>query len=163
MDERMQKGKKTYGWIALLFVMGQLAFSLVSCSDFHTSDNGRLDGRWQLTQTDTLANGRSEAMRARMIFWSVQSRLLKMEDLHDLNVNRCHVGIFFHFEQKDGRLRVYEPVADHREISDSIVTSVETLRFYGLEHLDETFNILQLEDSRMTLENKSLRMYFRKY
>ena len=58
---------------------------------------------------------------------------------------------------------MYEPVADHREISDSIVTSVETLRFYGLEHLDETFNILQLEDSRMTLENKSLRMYFRKY
>ena len=138
-------------------------FLLFSCSDFHTSDNGKLDGRWQLTQTDTLKNGRSEDMRGRMIFWSVQSRLLKMEDLHDINVNKCHVGIFFHFEQKDDQLRVYEPVADHREISDSIVTSVETVAFYGLNHLEETFKVLQLEDTRMTLENDRLRLYFRKY
>lgn len=147
--------------------MKRLAYLLLgvmmtgACSDFHTSDNGNLDGFWQLTQTDTLANGRSEDMRQRMLFWSVQADLLKMQDLHTLTAP--YVGIYFHFELKDGMLRVYDPVADVRSISDSIVTDVKTVGFYGLNSLDEKFRVLQLEGTRMTLESETLRMYFRKY
>ncbi len=54
-------------------------------------------------------------------------------------------------------------MVDDRTISDSIVTDVRTVEFYGLNSLDETFRVLQLEETRMTLENESLRMYFRKY
>lgn len=140
--------------IAMLMVMA-------ACSDFHASDNGKLDGFWQLTQADTLANGRSEDMRPKQIFWSVQANLLKMEDLHAML--NTYPGIFFHFEMKDGKLRVYDPVLDNREESDSIITSVETLRFYGLGSLDETFAVLQLEETKMMLENERLRLYFRKY
>ena len=147
--------KKTY------FILAAAFSAITACSDFHTSDNGKLDGRWQLTQADTLANGHSADLRPNKIFWSVQSRLLKMEELHALQGN--YPGIFFHFDMKDNQLHVYNPVADNREISDSLITSVETVRFYGLEHLDETFKILQLESGRMTLENGFLRMYFRKY
>lgn len=144
--------------LAYLFLAGALTGA---CSDFNTSGNGDLDGFWQLTQTDTLANGRSEDMRPRMLFWSVQAGLLKMQDLH--TQKDAYLGIFFHFELKDDRLRVYDPVVDDRTISDSIVTDVRTVEFYGLNSLDETFRVLQLEETRMTLENESLRMYFRKY
>lgn len=144
--------------LAYLFLAGTLTGA---CSDFNTSGNGDLDGFWQLTQTDTLANGRSEDMRPRMLFWSVQAGLLKMQDLH--TQKDAYLGIFFHFELKDDRLRVYDPVVDDRTISDSIVTDVRTVEFYGLNSLDETFRVLQLEETRMTLENESLRMYFRKY
>lgn len=144
--------------LAYLFLAGALTGA---CSDFNTSGNGDLDGFWQLTQTDTLANGRSEDMRPRMLFWSVQAGLLKMQDLH--TQKDAYLGIFFHFELKNDRLRVYDPVVDDRTISDSIVTDVRTVEFYGLNSLDETFRVLQLEETRMTLENESLRMYFRKY
>ena len=74
-----------------------------------------------------------------------------------------YVPIYFRFELKEDKLRVYEPVADRRIVSDSIVTDVETVRFYGLNSLDETFHVLQLEETKMTLENERLRLYFRKY
>jgi len=143
----------------LYIIVGILSFT--ACVEFHTSDNGVLDGFWQLTQIDTLANGRSTDMRARKIFWAVQADLLRMEDQHS-DFDKYH-SIYFYFELKDNSLRVYHPVVDRREISDSIVTSVETVRFYGLNHLDETFKILQLEETKMALENERLRMYFRKY
>jgi len=141
------------------FIVGMML--MVACGDYHTSDNGELDGFWQLMQTDTLSNGHSEDMRQRQIFWSVQADLLRMSDLHALYGE--YVPIYFRFELKGDRLRVYDPVADRRIVSDSIVTDVETVRFYGLNSLDEAFRVLQLEDTKMTLENERLRMYFRKY
>lgn len=134
---------------------------MAACSDFHSSDNGKLDGFWQLTQVDTLTSGRSEDVRPKQIFWSVQANLLKMADLHAM-LDKYH-GIFFRFEMEEARLRVYNPVIDMREAGDSIVTSVETLRFYGLSSLDEVFAVLRLEDTKMILQNEQLRLYFRKY
>ncbi|MCR4601980.1 MAG: lipocalin-like domain-containing protein [Prevotella sp.] len=141
-------------------IFAAAAVLAMSC-ELHTSDNGELDGFWQLVQTDTLTNGRSEDVRPKRIFWSVQADLLRMQDLHD--DFSMYPSIYYYFELKDQTLRVYHPVVDRREISDSLVTSVETVRFYGLNHLDETFKVLQLGDEKMTLENERLRMYFRKY
>ncbi len=142
----------------VLFMM-LAAHSMLSC-DIHTSDNGQMDGFWQLTQTDTLSNGRSEDMRDRKIFWSVQSNLLKMEEL--LERDAYHT-ILYRFEQHGDLLRVYDPIVDRRDISDSIVHDVQTVRHYGLDQLDQTLRIVYLEDSKMALETERLRMYFRKY
>lgn len=132
-----------------------------ACADFHTSENGQLDGFWQLTQIDSLENGHSEDASERMIFWSVQSRLLQMQDLHDMT--HAYLSIFFHFRHEGDLLTVYNPVIDNRLISDSLVTEVRMLSFYGVYNQEETFRILQLDNKRMTLENERLRMYFRKY
>ena len=134
---------------------------LLAGCDIHTSDNGKLDGFWQLTQTDTLGNGRTEDMRNRQIFWSVQADIVRVADLKEVHAE--HVPVFFHFEHKGDQLRLFDPVADKRELSDSIVNSVETVSYYGLGHLDETFRVLLLEETKMTLENERLRMYFRKF
>ena len=133
---------------------------IVGCDDFHTSGNGSLDGFWQLQKTDTLKNGRSGDMRQSRIFWAVQADLLQMQDLNSEN-HRHHV--FFRFELKNGLLRLWDQVYDDRTISDSIVTDVRTVQFYGLSDLEETFKVLRLESSDMTLESEHLRLYFRKY
>lgn len=145
--------------IALFVAAGLTA--LAACDDFQASDNGKLDGFWQLTQVDTLQSGRSEDVAKRMIFWSVQADLLEMKDLHDMT--HAYHGIFFHFSHEGDRLRIYDPVIDNRMISDSIVAEERTLWFYGVYHLEEAFQVLQLEAKKMTLENERLRMYFRKY
>ena len=134
---------------------------VIACSDFHGSDNGNLDGFWQLTQVDTLSSGRLVDARQKMIFWSFQSRLLQMRDLHDM-IHAYHT-ISFRFSREQDSLRLFEPFIDNREISDSIVVNERTLWFYGIYSLDERFKVLQLEESRMTLQSNRLRMYFRKY
>ena len=142
-------------------VMVLLTF--MSACDLHTSNNGDLDGFWQLTSMDTLSTGRSGDMRSQKIFWSVQASLLEMRDLHDVNPGMCHEPILFRFNHEGDRLSLSEPIANNRNISDSIVVDPVTVRFYGLSRLDETFKVLQLDADNMTLQSEFYRMYFRKY
>lgn len=142
-------------------VMVLLTF--MSACDLHTSNNGDLDGFWQLTSMDSLSTGRSGDMRSQKIFWSVQAHLLEMCDLHDVNPGMCHEPILFRFNHEGDRLSLSEPIANNRNISDSIVVNPVTVRFYGLSRLDETFKVLQLDADNMTLQSDYFRMYFRKY
>lgn len=129
-----------------------------ACDKFHTSHNGALDGYWQLTTVDTLANGHSTDMKEKMIFWAVQTDLLEIRDL----TNR-QPHIIFHFKHDGNTLTLIDPVANNRVISDSIVTNPATLYYYGLSHLSETLQVLHLSSSNMTLQSERLRMIFRKY
>lgn len=138
-------------------VLMATAFLFASC-DFHVSDNGDLDGFWQLTDVDTLANGHSGDVRELQVFWSVQADLLEMHDIGDE-----HPRLLFRFKHEGDRLILSSPIANNRSISDSIVTDVNTISFYGLSHLTETLQVLQLTGQKMTLQSERLRMYFRKY
>lgn len=143
------------------WALGWVLFLMMACVDFHASENGSLDGFWQLTQVDSLESGVAENMTQRMIFWSVQSKLLLMQDRHDMT--HAYMGIYFHFKHEGDSLVVYDPTIDNRLISDSVVSEVRMLSFYGVYHLRETFRVLRLESTKMTLENERLRMYFRKF
>jgi len=129
---------------------------LASCDKFHTSDNGKLDGNWQLTQVDTLQSGQSADVRQQLIFWAVQADLLQMRA-------RDHFSVFFRFRHNGQTLTLTDPVADAREISDSIIANPSTIAHFGLSGLTETFHILQLTSSKMTLQSDLLRFHFRKY
>lgn len=132
---------------------------LSACDKFHTSDNGALDGYWQLTTVDTLASGHSADMRDKLIFWAVQTDLLEMRD----RANLQHISVLFRFRHEGNTLTLSEPIANNRIISDSIVTNPATLYGYGLTHLTETLQVLHLSSSSMTLQSEYLRMHFRKY
>lgn len=59
--------KKTFLFLAICLAMTMAA---TSCGDFiETSDNGDLDGYWQLSQVDTLANGVQVDMTSSKVFW----------------------------------------------------------------------------------------------
>lgn len=144
--------------VVLSFIAACCGALFSSCDDFHISDNGDLDGFWQLTYVDTLYNGHSGDVKKLMIFWAVQANLLEIRDL-----TYGHVNVFYRFNHNGNLLTLSNPVADNRAISDSIITDVNTIRYYGLSHLTETLKILRLDSKKMTLESERLRMYFRKY
>jgi hypothetical protein len=135
-----------------------LAVAVLTACDLEHSDNGKLDGNWQLTQLDTLSTGGSADMKESNIFWSVEHHLLECKNLHNIEQN-----VFFRFEHGEGTLRLYHPISDNKFISDSIVTSPVTLRVFGIQHLDETFLIEKLTSSHMMLRNELYRFHFRKY
>ena len=129
---------------------------MTACDKFHMSDNGLLDGNWQLTQVDTLQTGQTADVRQRLIFWAVQTDLLQMR-AHN------HLSVFFRFRYDGSTLTLTDPVADKREISDSIITDVRSVNIFGMSHLAATLQVQQLTGSRMTLQSDSLRLHFRKY
>ncbi len=55
------------------------AIMFAACS-VETSDNGKLDGMWHLTQIDTLATGGTNDKSNEKIYWMFQFNLLHMVD-----------------------------------------------------------------------------------
>jgi hypothetical protein len=148
----------------LLYIIIAASIALVAC-DFETSDNGDLDGYWQLSEMDTLATGRTADMRYSKIVCAVQVRLLEFRRADDINT-----GVMFRFEQRGDSLLLTNPVQNNRNISDSLVNNPATLVHYGMTattgkdgKLEVKFLIEKLNDSRMTLSNKLYRLHFRKY
>lgn len=143
--------------LSRLFILAVL-IAICACDKFHTSDNGALDGFWQLTTVDTLANGHSTDMKDTKIFWAVQTDLLEIRDL-----TGQHINVLFHFNRGPATLTLSNPIDNNRLIFDSLITNPATLYVYGLSHLNETLQVLHLSSSHMTLQSERLRMFFRKY
>lgn len=133
-----------------------LALMLVSC-ELETSGNGDLDGYWHLNRVDTLATGGVCDMSDDMMFWAVQVNLLNTFD------RGGNAGSYmFRFEHKPGSLRLYDPYKDDRMDGDPKVESPEVLSPFGVNALDETFNIESLSGSRMVLSTDKLKLSFNK-
>lgn len=137
-----------------------LTLTMAACH-FEMSDNGDLDGFWQLYSVDTLASGQSADMRQSGIYWAVQLRLLAIE-AKDQNIR-----FLFRFSHEGSTLRLYDPRVDYRpsfgERADTAVTCADSLYFLGLYHLDESLLVEELNSSRLTLRNDSLRLHLRRY
>ena len=142
------------------YILMLLAVGLTASCDFETSNNGNLDGFWQLSQMDSVqvAGGCSVDMKASGVFWSVQHKMLDTR-----NVNIYNSGIIFRFEHTGEKLILSSPVANIRSIGDSLVTDVEAVKPYGLTQLSDTFVVEQLDDTDMRLRNNTLRLHFRRY
>lgn len=128
---------------------------IVSCT-LETSDNGKLDGFWQLRQLDSLPGNVATDMHDADIYWSVQRHLLEVKRID-------YYGIFFRFNQSEDSLVIYDPYMDMRDSSDIKLTDPSYLSPIGLEGLADTFAIKVLTSDKMILESKSRRLYFRKY
>ena len=91
-------------------------------------------------------------------YWCVQHKLLEIKDFKNTSHN-----VFFRFERTATSLRLYNPISDNRQISDSIVSNPETLKPLGIQSLDETLQVETLTSENMVLNNRVLRFHFRKY
>ncbi len=122
------------------------------------SGNGELDGFWQMTSADTLATGGIRDMHEDRIYWSVQKKLIEVRDIPEE-----YYGVLFHFEHSGGRLSLREPYLNKRDSGDIEITDVARLNRYGINALEETFGIIELNSDAMTLQSDVLRLHFRKY
>ncbi len=122
--------------------------AMMSC-EIETSGNGDLDGFWHLVRVDTLSTGGMCYMSGRRVFWSV-------------HYDRYHKGYLFHFDKTDSSLHIFDPYKDNRTEGDIKIEDPSELYHLGINAIDETFIIEQLEGSRMTLVTDVLRLSFRK-
>ncbi len=148
----------------LLYLILTACIFFAAC-DFEISNNGDLDGYWQFTQVDTLATGGSADMRSSILFWSVQVNLLEIR-----NNTSQDSSVLFRFDKSGDILRIWNPVANIRAISDSLVTDSNMLsRYYINCHknkdntLETILHIKELNDEQMVLTNEAYQLHFRKY
>ena len=139
--------------IAEFCFFSMMTLVMTGC-EIHTSNNGDLDGFWQLRSIDTLSTG----ARERMIYWAVQRHILEVQDKHDTR-NK----ILFGFSQRGDSLFLYEPRVNNRDIGDTLVTNLSMLQPYGVNDFEESYLIEQLDGGQMVLKSKVLRLWFRKY
>ena len=146
----------------LFYILFTFCIALTAC-DFETSNNGDIDGYWQLSQLDTLTGGSTD-MRHANLFWSVQVKLLEIR-----NIEAPLRSILCRFHQDGDSLRIWNPVFNDRNISDSLALPKD-LDFYNLDYrvnaenmLESSLKIYQLDSERMVLTNSRFRFHFRKY
>lgn len=140
----------------IFIISGVLNLLLLMSCDIESSDNGKLDGFWLLNKIDSLPNGKTTDYSNQSIFWSFQYDLLQLSNLNDNN-------IIYRFEKNSKQLYLHNPCMFDRALGDSLVTNVDVLRPYGVNSLNETFNIVDLSSSNMILESPVLRLHFVKH
>ena len=144
----------------LIFALGVVC--LFSACEMHHSDNGVLDGFWQMTSVDTIG-GQSADMRQSRVFWCIQGDVLQMQHMNGVLYEEGQGIVAFRFELKGKNLTVTNPVVCDRQSSDSILTNLTIVNPYGINNLKESFQVLCLDGSTMSLESTMLRLYFRRY
>ena len=143
----------------LLFIL-TLCILVVSC-ELETSGNKELDGYWQMSQVDTLSTGGIADTREALVFWGVQGKLLQIR--FSESGSFLGEGLLFRFNKDDKNLTLMSPVIHHLYEADEPIGDVEVLKPFGIFHLEEVFDIENLDDNEMVLTNDSLRLHFRRY
>lgn len=135
------------------FILILLIGALASC-EVHTSNNGDLDGYWQMVQMDSVASDKVTNMKGSGIFYAVYAHLLQ--------VHGAGTQVSFRFKHFGDSLTLYSPYADYGQ-NDQPVEDVSVLKPYGINRLHENFHVDALSNSKMILSNQDVRLYFRKY
>jgi len=133
-------------------VIGLLMCS--SCS-IETYDNGDLDGYWHLVGIDSLEDNTSTNLSEELVFWSFQYKLLQLVDR-----NGKRPKVYARFAHEGKSLRIYEIRKDGAD--NSLYEDTSVCSQYGLNSLDETFNVVDLSDKHLVLESATVRLRFRR-
>ncbi|WP_027451006.1 lipocalin-like domain-containing protein [Xylanibacter brevis] len=146
---------KRYAW---LIAIGCMLLTLAAC-DWESSDNGNLDGFWQMTDVDTLATGGHENVKEQALTWSFQGCILEVRQA-------THKGTpiyIFKFSHEGDVLKTFNPYLNNRDMEDPLVEDVKDIEPFGFSALSQQFKVLKLTGSRLILQSPTLRLTFRKY
>jgi hypothetical protein len=141
-----------------IYIIG-VTMALTGC-DLEHSENGKLDGLWQLRAVDTLATGGTADMRSSQRVWGVQGTFIQMRLVTS---GEFTDNIVCRFNHEGSTLQLTNPYIVNRDEGDVRVNDVKLLQPFGMSHLEETFKVLELSDARLTLESDLLRLHFRRY
>lgn len=140
--------------IYILFLLFPILF--FSC-EIETSGNGKLDGNWQLLSVDTLSTGGVCDMKQSSIYWGVEKNLLQVRNTENGE------KIFFRFEKNENVLIIHSPHVFESKYETVPVEDESRLVPFGIQGLEDVFQIEKLTNSNFVLVNQQLRLHFRKY
>lgn len=106
---------------------------------------------WHLTKVDTLSTNGSKDCSAEGLYWNIEGKLLQ--------IDKC----FTRISSKDNKLYTEGLYKDDFGLDDPVVEDIEPLRPYGINSLNESFEIEKNSDGRLILKSQILRLFFRKY
>ena len=133
------------------------AFLLLTSCEIEFSNNGKLDGFWQLIAVDTLATQHTSDLKTSARTWAFQGRLLEMRD-----TKGGYSDLYFSFEHRGDSLFLDSPYLSDRDADDIKITDVNIVRPYGVNGLKEGFEIESLSNNKLILRSKTLRLMLRK-
>ncbi len=140
------------------FLMCAVTFSLCAC-EFHTGDNGDLDGFWHLESIEDLQTGEVQYVGEQKLFWSYQVSLMFLRG--------ASTGEYYlRFQHSNDTLTIYEPYENNQhsgEEGDLLVTDPSVLLPYGITALEESFQVEKLKGSTMILCSEVYRLKFEKF
>ena len=140
----------------LIYIVG-IGLLLTAC-DIEHSDNGDLDGFWQMTSYSNKSAASVSDMRSSGITWAFQGRILELRDVQNGNQD-----IIMSFKHDEGTLNVFSPYLVERDSGDIQISKVELLMPYGINGLEDSFSVLELSSNSLIIENEKVRLQFRKY
>ena len=133
------------------------AFLLLTSCEIEFSNNGKLDGFWQLIAVDTLATQHTSDLKTSGRTWAFQGRLLEMRD-----TKGGYSDLYFSFEHRGDSLYLDSHYLSDRDVDDIKITDVNIVRPYGVNGLKEGFEIESLSNNKLILRSKTLRLMLRK-
>lgn len=131
-------------------------FTFTSC-EIHKSDNGDFDGFWQMTNMQLHNGCKGENLNTLPFYWAVQGKILEVRNGDE------EIGALFRFDRTKDSLTLYNPLWNSRSAGDIEITDSTELYQYGIYHLREKFQVIQLSSERMILQSDSVEFIFRKY
>lgn len=142
--------------IYIIIAIISLTVSFSGCT-LEMSENGDLDGFWNLRQIDTIATQRKADVTNERIYWSIQLNMIDVRFVDD-KYKECVMK----FEKEGDTITINTPCYFNHTDGDVLLTDEEPLRPYGINSLNESFVIEHLNSSHMTLRSDKLRLYFKK-
>ena len=133
------------------------ALLLLTSCEIEFSNNGKLDGFWQLIAVDMLATQHTSDLKTSGRTWAFQGRLLEMRD-----TKGGYSDLYFSFEHRGDSLFLDSPYLSDRDADDIKITDVNIVRPYGVNGLKEGFEIESLSNNKLILRSKTLRLMLRK-
>lgn len=140
---------------SLLLALATLC-GLASCS-LETDSSGKLGGFWHLVSVDTLATGGHADLSGRRVFWSVQNKLMTVNDRDGGDT------YLLRYAHTADSLTLSEPRLSDRMAGDPAVSDPAVLQPLGIQHTEEGFAIELLNGSNMVLRSTTLRLGFKKF
>lgn len=134
------------------------ALLLLTSCEIEFSNNGKLDGFWQMIAVDTLATQHTLDLKTSGRTWAFQGRLLEMRD-----TKGGYSDLYFSFEHRGDSLFLDSPYLSDRDADDIKITDVNIIRPYGVNGLKEGFEIESLSNNKLILCSKTLRLLFKKH
>ena len=128
----------------LLYIIIGVTLLLASC-DTEDSDNGNLDGFWQMSSSPGIT-------------WAFQGHILELRD-----VKKVHQDIVMSFTREGDKLKLSDPYRVDRDSDDVALKDADMLIPYGISNTSTEFRISELTSSRMVLDNNITHLEFRKF
>lgn len=127
---------------------------LAGSCDIETSDNGDLDGMWQLTSVDTLSTRGHRDMKNTNTSWNIQGKLLQLRTTNFVYV--CNFS-------REGEALKLGTLYLNNHHDEPLVEDIQAVGIMGVNKENENFDIITLTSSTMTLQSSMLKLSFRKY